>query len=127
MAFVNQISANVSDEAMNILKMFPDKDALVDQPIRLYYTNVKIERPKSLLKIIEEVDQYCLKYRISKAEICSISRESGIVKQRDFLIKHLRDRGYSLNLIGASINRTHATIIHSLTKKNKLNGKEQSN
>lgn len=48
-------------------------------------------------------------------DISEISRKREIIDARKIYSKILRDRGYSYEVIGKSINKDHATIIHYMS------------
>jgi len=48
-------------------------------------------------------------------DVCNISRKREIIDAKKIYSKILRDRGYSYETIGQSINKNHATILHYMS------------
>jgi hypothetical protein len=87
----------------------------------------KTPRMKALVvEASKKMEEYANAIGASVVDVTSARRDAGTVSQRALIIKHLRSQGYTLNVIGAVLNRDHTSIMHLANDERRKRKNEQA-
>lgn len=80
----------------------------------------KSQKPKLGIQIIDRnsIDFICKCTGFDYETLKQSSREQHYAFARNIIFDHLRQIGFSFNEIGLIFNRSHATVMHGIEKKN---------